>query len=187
MLQKMYRGRVGRKLAEEKRVELADFIYSMRLKEAKEMEETYYETHAWDRYKRDYRETKTMIKKMLIKTEAQVQSIATGQFVEYREKMDAGMRGLRVILCISLHILFIYIILLGAYIVDVEVLLPAPEWYSGNVDNVDTLDVTDNVLRERSDLTPWEREDANEGKIARAKKIEKTDVSQFLENNEPIG
>jgi hypothetical protein len=43
--------------------------------------------------------------------------------------------------------------------INVEILAPAPQWYTGEVDRVDTIDVTDETLMEKEDLTPWEEED----------------------------
>jgi hypothetical protein len=54
-IQRVWRGVQGRQIAEEKRIEMAEFIASMRAAEAMEEEEEYWRTHAWERYKRDFR------------------------------------------------------------------------------------------------------------------------------------
>ena len=54
-IERVWRGVIGRQIAEEKRIEMAEFIAQMRQAEAAEEEEEYWRTHAWERYKRDMR------------------------------------------------------------------------------------------------------------------------------------
>ena len=54
-IQRVWRGIDGRTEAEEKRIEMAEFIAQMRAAEAAEEEEEYWRTHAWARFKRDMR------------------------------------------------------------------------------------------------------------------------------------
>lgn len=49
----MWRGVMGRQEAEERRIEMAEFIAQMRAAEAAEEEEEYWRVHTWERYKRD--------------------------------------------------------------------------------------------------------------------------------------
>jgi hypothetical protein len=58
--------------------DLADFIAFIRSKEAQEMEDVYYDTHAWARYKRDWKDITTTIKRFYIKETAQVKAIGSG-------------------------------------------------------------------------------------------------------------
>ena len=44
---------MGRQEAEERRIEMAEFIAQMRAAEAAEEEEEYWRVHTWERYKRD--------------------------------------------------------------------------------------------------------------------------------------
>jgi len=54
-LQRVWRGWLGRKEAKETRAEMAYFIALMRAQEAEQDEEEYWETHQWERYKRNAR------------------------------------------------------------------------------------------------------------------------------------
>ena len=54
-VQRVYRGRLGRYRAESRRVELAEFIASIRAEEAAEEEEQYWRTHPFARWGRDAR------------------------------------------------------------------------------------------------------------------------------------
>ena len=49
----MWRGVGGRAEAEERRIEMAEFIAQMRAAEAAEEEEEYWRVHTWERWKRD--------------------------------------------------------------------------------------------------------------------------------------
>jgi outer membrane murein-binding lipoprotein Lpp len=54
-LQRVWRGWLGRKEAKETRAEMAYFIALMRAQEAEQDEEEYWETHQWQRYKKNAR------------------------------------------------------------------------------------------------------------------------------------
>lgn len=54
-LQRVWRGWLGRKEAKETRAEMAYFIALMRAQEAEQDEEEYWETHQWERYKKNAR------------------------------------------------------------------------------------------------------------------------------------
>merc|ERR1712070_1014393 len=71
-MQRVYRGRCDRKYVEQKKIELADFIQNLRLKESEEMEELYYETHTIARWKKNFKETKISLKKAWIKRKAKM-------------------------------------------------------------------------------------------------------------------
>jgi hypothetical protein len=52
-IQRVWRGVGGRGEAEERRIEMAEFIAQMRAAEAAEEEEEYWRVHTWERWKRD--------------------------------------------------------------------------------------------------------------------------------------
>ena len=52
-IERVWRGVMGRQEAEERRIEMAEFIAQMRAAEAAEEEEEYWRVHTWERYKRD--------------------------------------------------------------------------------------------------------------------------------------
>ena len=54
-IERVWRGVVGRGEAEERRIEMAEFIAQMRAAEAAEEEEEYWRVHTWERYKRDFK------------------------------------------------------------------------------------------------------------------------------------
>lgn len=55
-LQRVWRGWLGRKVAKDTRAEMAYFIALMRAQEAEQDEEEYWETHQWQRYKKNARQ-----------------------------------------------------------------------------------------------------------------------------------
>ena len=55
-IQRCYRGYLARVLTVRKRAEMAQFIALMRAQEAQADEEVFWETHPWQRFKRDQKE-----------------------------------------------------------------------------------------------------------------------------------
>ena len=55
-VQRIYRGYLARRFTVEKRTEMAQFIALMRVQEAQQDEEIYWQTHPWSRFKRNRRE-----------------------------------------------------------------------------------------------------------------------------------
>merc|ERR1712216_259008 len=53
MGERVWRGVLGRQIAEERRLEMAEFIAQMRAAEAADEEAEYWKTHTWQRWKRD--------------------------------------------------------------------------------------------------------------------------------------